>query len=107
MPNSPPSNDSNHDIKIGLVLLSGDWQIIGMNELARQVVDPARQSLGKNLLQLHPSGTREKVRGILKELSKPREGMSNTMILDFLGKVLMINLPGSPSWCREVRRAGR
>lgn len=90
MPTSQLRND--HDLTIGLILLSEDWRIIGMNEQARQLVDPARQTLGKDLFQLHAPAARGKVRGILRELSAPGEGMANTMILDFLGKVLMLNL---------------
>lgn len=87
-------------INIGLVLLSEDWQVLGMNEHALRIAGPEPGPMGQNLFRLHPAKSREKVRGILEELSRPGESIPRSMVIDFLGKVLMISLsrltvPGS------------
>lgn len=88
------------NFNIGLVLLSEQWQVLGMNEHALRVAGPGPGPVGQNLFLMHPAKSREKVRGILQELSDPRASTSRSMVIDFLGRVLMIGLsrltvPGS------------
>ncbi|MBJ6751862.1 LytTR family DNA-binding domain-containing protein [Geomonas anaerohicana] len=88
-------------VEIGLVLLSEEWQVLGMNEHALRIAAPDMGPIGQNLFQMHPARSREKVRGILNELSSLQESTQRSMVIDFLGKVLMISLsrlvvPGSP-----------
>ncbi|RII25710.1 MAG: hypothetical protein CXR30_18155 [Geobacter sp.] len=80
------------DMNIGLVLLSDDWQVVGMNEHMRRIAGPAMGPMGQDLFLFHSPKSRVKVRGILLELSAPRNGMPNTMIIDFLGKVVMLSV---------------
>ncbi|WP_136515115.1 LytR/AlgR family response regulator transcription factor [Geomonas edaphica] len=93
-------SEQGNSMEIGLVLLSEDWQVLGMNEHALGVAGPDMAPVGQNLFQMHPPKSREKVRGVLDELSGLQESKSRSMVIDFLGKVLMISLsrlmvPGS------------
>lgn len=85
-------NNQGNNINIGLVLLSEDWRVLGMNEHALRIAGPDMGPVGGNLFQLHPPKSREKVRGILQELSTPGENLPKSMVIDFLGRVLMISL---------------
>ncbi|MBU5611668.1 LytTR family DNA-binding domain-containing protein [Geomonas azotofigens] len=94
-------NEQGNSVEIGLVLLSEEWQVLGMNEHALRIADPDIGPIGQNLFQMHPAKSREKVRGILDELSGQQGAMPKSMVIDFLGKVLMISLsrlvvPNSP-----------
>lgn len=86
------THKTGNDIDIGLVLLSKDWRVVGMNDHALCTVGSTMGLMGENLLQYHPQKSREKVRGLLKELSAPREGMPSTVIIDLAGRVLMMNM---------------
>jgi LytTR family transcriptional regulator, CO-responsive transcriptional regulator RcoM len=80
-------------LSIGLVLLSPDFRVIGMNDYARMLLAPAMgEGLGKNLLDYHPRRTQEKIKGLLKELSEAESDRPFAMVIDVLNKVLMINL---------------
>jgi DNA-binding LytR/AlgR family response regulator len=80
-------------LSIGLVLLSSDFRVIGMNDYARMLLAPAMgEGLGKKLLDYHPRKTQEKIKSLLKELSEVRADTPFAMVIDVLNKVLMINL---------------
>lgn len=80
-------------LSIGLVLLSSDFRVIGMNEYSRMLLAPAMgKGLGKKLLEYHPRRTHEKLKGLLKEMSATKADTPFAMVLDVLNKVLMINL---------------
>ena len=80
-------------LSIGLVLLSADFHVIGMNDYARMLLAPAMgEGLGKKLLEYHPRRTQEKIKGILKELSEAKADTPFAMVIDVLNKVLMMNL---------------
>jgi DNA-binding LytR/AlgR family response regulator len=80
-------------LSIGLVLLSSDFHVIGMNDYARMLLAPAMgDGLGKKLLDYHPRRTHEKIAGLLKELSEAGADSPFAMVIDVLNKVLMINL---------------
>lgn len=79
-------------MNIGLVILSADFRVIGMNSFARQVLGPAMPVYGKSVLSFHPRKSQPKVRGLLEELRSAPSDMPIAMIIDVLGKVLMMNL---------------
>lgn len=85
-------SEQGNSMEIGLVLLSEDWEVLGMNEHALGVAGPDMAPVGRNLFQMHPPKSREKVRGVMNELSGLQESRSRSMVIDFLGKVLMISL---------------
>lgn len=79
-------------IQIGLVFLSNDLRVIGVNDIARRLFGSKNALMGVSLLHYHPEKSRGKVRDVLKELTLPRGDMSGTMILDILGRVLLTNM---------------
>ncbi|MDD2853305.1 MAG: LytTR family DNA-binding domain-containing protein [Desulfuromonadaceae bacterium] len=79
-------------LNYGIVLLSSDFRVIGLNDHARQVFGPALGEFGESLFHYHPRKSREKVRGLLQEMINSPLGGSRTMIIDILGKAIMNNL---------------
>lgn len=77
---------------IGLVLLSPDLRVIGLNDFARKVFSPASGELGKGLLSYHPLKSRERVKGIMREMIATRPGEARTVVIDILGRAIMNNL---------------
>jgi LytTR family transcriptional regulator, CO-responsive transcriptional regulator RcoM len=84
--------NSNAGYMIGLVLLSSDFRVIGMNDVARQILGPAMEDFGQHILKYHPRKSHEKIKGLLEELCSSRDEVPVAMIIDVLNKVLMINL---------------
>jgi DNA-binding LytR/AlgR family response regulator len=79
-------------LSIGLIILSADFRVVGMNEYARGLLEPAMKDIGMNVLRYHPRKSHEKVSGILKELRNPGMNEPVAMVIDVLNKVFMINL---------------
>ncbi|MEK6673815.1 MAG: LytTR family DNA-binding domain-containing protein [Nitrospirota bacterium] len=79
-------------LNIGLVLLSSDFQVTGMNEFARQILGPAMRESGKSVLQYHHRKSHLKIKGLLSESQAPPSNIPATMVIDVLNKVLMINV---------------
>ncbi len=77
---------------IGLVLLSSDFRVIGMNDSARRILGPAIHEFGLHILKYHPRKSHEKIKGLLFELCASKDEVPVAMIIDVLNKVLMINL---------------
>lgn len=80
------------DLNIGLVLLSADLRVIGLNDFARKIFSPASGELGKRLLSYHPLKSRERVQGIIREMIDVRPGEARTVVIDVLGRAIMNNL---------------
>lgn len=80
------------NLNIGLVLLSHDLRVIGLNDFARTVFSPASDELGKGLLSYHPPKSRERVQGIMAEMIATRPGEARTVVIDVLGRAIMNNL---------------
>ncbi|GAM10894.1 heme-containing CO-sensing transcriptional regulator RcoM 1 [Geobacter sp. OR-1] len=79
-------------LNIGLVLLSSDLRVIGMNDFARKVFGPVPDELGRSLFLYHPGKSRELVRGIMREMIDAPPGEARTVIIDVLGRAIMNNL---------------
>lgn len=80
------------NLDVGLVLLSRDFQVVGINDYARGLFSPILQELGNSLFQCHSRKSREKVAGVLQKLTIAPADMPRTMVVDVLGKVVMFNL---------------
>lgn len=76
---------------IGLVLLSSDFRVIGMNECARQALGPAMREFGKTVFHYHHQKSHPKIKGLLDE-SRTHPDVPVTMVIDVLNKALMINV---------------
>jgi hypothetical protein len=84
--------DTTTNLNIGLVLLSSDLRVIGLNDFARKVFSPASNELGKGLFSYHPPKSRERVQGIMREMMASRPGEARTVVIDILGRAIMNNL---------------
>lgn len=82
---------------IGLVLLSSDFKVVGMNDFARRTLGPATQGSGKNIFQYHSRKSQLKIKGLLNESQTHKSDIPNAMVIDVLSKVLMINV------CRVIQ----
>jgi LytTR family transcriptional regulator, CO-responsive transcriptional regulator RcoM len=87
---SVKSTDS--EMKIGLIFLSGDWQIVGMNDHVLRMAGSVKEIMGKQLLDFHPQQVRGKVQALLSQISAPQDGMSNSVVLDMFDKVFLFNM---------------
>ncbi len=79
-------------LDIGLVLLSSDYRVIGMNAYARKVLGPAMSEFGERVFSYHPKKSHPKIEGLLSEADACDPDMPVAMIIDVLNKVLMINV---------------
>ncbi len=84
--------NANIGYTIGLVLLSSDFRVMGMNDVARQILGPAISDFGQHILKYHPRKNHEKIKNLLFELCSSKDDVPVAMIIDVLNKVLMINL---------------
>ena len=77
--------------QIGTILFSKDFKIVGINSVARKVLNFEKGYFGKDLKQLHPQKAQSKIGTIIKQLQGGRENVTVTMLVNVLGKVLLIN----------------
>ncbi len=78
--------------QIGTVLFSKDFKIMGINSIAREVLNFEDGYFGNDLKNLHPQKAQSKIGTIIKQLQGGRENVTITMLLNILGKVLMLNI---------------
>lgn len=78
-------------LNVGLVLLSSDFRVIGMNEFARHLLGSAVKELGKTVFHYHPRKSYDKIKGLLRE-SQVHPNAPATMVIDVLNKALTINV---------------
>lgn len=86
------SRDIINSPNIGLVLLSADYQVVGMNHQAKEILGLKASELGRKVHEYHPAKSRPKVGGLLSEATGSHPGTPVAMIIDVLNKVLMISI---------------
>jgi DNA-binding LytR/AlgR family response regulator len=79
------------DHRIGLVLLSPELEVIGLNPYATRVLGPAFSGLGKSIYDYHPPASHETLRSILRQGRETGREIPIVKIIDVMGKVLVIN----------------
>lgn len=79
-------------LNIGLVLLSADYCVVGMNDFARRTLSLTPSELGKPVLQYHAPKSRDNVSHLLMQTLEEPSGTPVAMIIDVLSKVLMISV---------------
>lgn len=77
--------------QIGTILFSKDFKIVGINSIARKVLNFEKGYFGKDLKELHPQKAQSKIGLIIKQLQGGRENVTVTMLINVLGKVLLLN----------------
>ncbi len=81
------------DVKnIGIILLSPDFRVIGMNSFAKKMLGPAAKGIGKSVFQFHPKKSHAKLEYLLKESTDHHDNAPVAMVIDVLKMVLMINV---------------
>ncbi len=83
---------SQNFFRIGLVLLSPDFRVIGMNRYAREILGLAVPDLGKSVFHYHSKKSYSKIEYLMQRSSEPDPDVPVAMIIDVLNKTLMINL---------------
>jgi len=78
--------------KIGTILLSQDFRVIGMNSYAKELLGPTASDMGKSVFHFHPKKSHSKIDSILKESGRQDHEAPIAMIIDVLKRVLMINV---------------
>ncbi len=78
-------------LNIGLVVLSSDYRVIGMNAYARQVFKPLISNLGKSVYNCHSKKTHTKVQKLLQAATNSHN-IPAVMVIDVLDKILLINV---------------
>jgi len=79
-------------LNIGLVFLSSDFKVVGMNEFAKQVLGSAVREFGESVFKYHPRKSHLKIKSLLEESLSPHPNPPTTMVIDVLNKVLMVNV---------------
>lgn len=79
-------------VNIGLILLSADYRIVGMNNYAQGVFGSTIDEMGKDVFNYHPKKSHKKIEAILKKAEVLEQDSPVAMIIDVLNKVLMINV---------------
>lgn len=79
-------------LHIGIIILSEDFKIIGMNYYAKKILKVSNDDLGKNIFDYHSPKSRAKIRFLLKRMYENEPEIPITMIIDVLNKVLLLNL---------------
>ncbi len=86
------SRDIINSPNLGLVLLSSDFRVVGMNHQAKEILGLRASQLGRKVHEYHPAKSRPKVGGLLSEATSSQPGTPAAMIIDVLNKVLMISI---------------
>ena len=72
--------NANIGYTIGLVLLSSDFRVMGMNDVARQILGHAISDFGQHILKYHPRKNHEKIKNLLFELCSSKDDVPVAMI---------------------------
>ena len=79
-------------LHIGIIILSEEFKIIGMNRYAQKILKVSKKDLGKDIFHYHSEKSQAKIRFLLKRMYENEPDIPITMIIDVLNKVLMLNL---------------
>ncbi len=79
-------------LHIGIIILSEDFRIIGMNHYAKKILKVSENDLGKDIFYYHSEKSQSKIRFLLKRIYDDKPDIPVAMIIDVLNKVLMLNL---------------
>ncbi len=79
-------------LQIGIMILSKDFKLIGMNNYAKKVLKISNDDLGRDVFNYHSGKSRSKIKFLLKSIYNDNPDIPVAMIIDVLNKVLMLNL---------------
>jgi len=84
--------DATGNLNIGLVLLSSDFRVVGMNPYARQIFGASVSQLGKTVFDYHRQEIHPRIDYLLKECCASGAYMPVAMIMDVLNKFLLVHI---------------
>ena len=70
-------------LNIGIVLLSQDFHVIGINDYARDIYGPVLKELGNSVYRCHSQKSRERVSVLLRELTAAPADMPRTVVIEY------------------------
>ena len=80
------------NLKIGLILLSSDFRVEGMNPHARKILGPTISEFGRTVFAYHKQSIQPKIDLLLKQCCSSGAYMPVAMIIDVLNKFLLVHL---------------
>ncbi len=84
--------DASGSLNIGLVLLSSDFRVVGLNPYAQKILGSTVSDLGQTIFAYHNKSIHPKIDILLKQCCTSGAYMPVAMIIDVLNKVLLVHL---------------
>ncbi len=82
----------NGHLNIGVVILSSDYRVIGINKYALQVLQINPSQIGKSVYEYHPPKIHSRLKSLLKRASKAMDDIYSPVIMNILNRVLAVNI---------------
>lgn len=79
-------------LNIGLILLSSDFRVVGINPYAQKILGPTISELGQTVFAYHKQPIHPKIDLLLKQCCSSGSYMPVAMIIDVLNKFLLVHL---------------
>jgi len=80
------------DMNIGLVVLSPEYQVIGVNKYASEILRLGPQDIGKSVYKYHPSKIHSRLKNLLNRAQRAKAGISAPVIMNVLNRVLAVSI---------------
>lgn len=84
--------DITGSLNIGLILLSADFRVVGMNSYAQKILGSTISELGQTVFAYHKQSIHPKIDLLLKQCCSSDTYMPVAMIIDVLNKFLLVHL---------------
>jgi hypothetical protein len=84
--------DASGSLNIGVVLLSSDFRVVGMNPYAQKILGSTISELGQSIFAYHNKSIHPKIDLLLKQCCSSGAYMPVAMIIDVLNKFLLVHL---------------
>lgn len=85
-------HDTSGSLDVGLVLLSSDFHVVGMNPYARKILGSTISELGQTVFAYHNKSVHPKIDLLLKHCCSNGAYTPVAMIIDVLNKFLLVRL---------------
>ncbi len=80
------------DLDIGVVILSPDYRVIGINKYASNVLNLDISKIGKSVYKYHKKKSHSRISYILNEARKSKHDLPEAIIMNVLNRVLAVNV---------------
>lgn len=84
--------DASGNLNIGVVLLSPEFRVVGMNPYAQKILGSTISELGQTIFAYHNKSIHPKIDLLLKQCCSSGSYMPVAMIIDVLNKFLLVHL---------------